>query len=115
MSIVEECLHQSDNEEVLAMAIRYKEGILGKLKEKGYTTYRLKKESIFGERTIQEFRAQGEIPYKTLNKLCELLGCEIGDVIEYIPDVEEEPTRVVVVGVPQMETQVELTIKKAGE
>ena len=71
------------------MAIRYKEGLLGRLKEKGYTTYRLKKESLFGERTIQEIRSQGEIPYKTLNTLCRLLGCEIGDIIEYTPDVEE--------------------------
>lgn len=97
------------------MAIKYKGDILGQLRAKGYPPARLRKESVFGERTIQEFRTNAVIPSKTLNTLCRLLGCEIGDVIEYIPDVEEEPTPVVVVGVPQLDTQVELTIKKAGE
>lgn len=71
------------------MAIRYKKNILPALKEKGYTSTRLRKEKIFGEKTMQEFRSQGAIPYKTLNKLCELLDCEVGDIIEYVPDGPE--------------------------
>lgn len=68
------------------MAIRYKDNILGALKDKGYSTARLRKEKIFGERTMQEFRTNGVIPYKTLNKLCELLDCDVGDIIEYVKE-----------------------------
>ena len=72
------------------MSIRYKGDILGALKEKGYSTARLRKEKVFGERTMQEFRTNGVIPYKTLNKLCEMLDCQVGDIIEYIPDAERD-------------------------
>lgn len=73
------------------MAIRYKDNILGALKDKGYTTTRMRKEKIFGQKTIQDFRNSADIPYQTLNKLCELLDCQIGDIIEYVPDKENPP------------------------
>ena len=68
------------------MAIRYKGDIMGQLKDKGYSTARLRKEKIFGERTMQEFRSNGVIPYKSIDRLCSLLGCQPGDVLEYVPD-----------------------------
>lgn len=68
------------------MAIHYKADILARLKEKGYTTSRLRKEKVFGEKTMQDFRRGAAIPYKTIDKLCALLGCGVGDIIEYIPD-----------------------------
>lgn len=66
------------------MAIRYKSDILARLKDKGYNTSRLRNEKVFGEKVIQQFRTGAEIPNKTLDRLCELLGCQIGDVIEYV-------------------------------
>jgi len=68
------------------MSIRYKENILELLKDKGYTTTKLRKEKIFGEKTIQDFRSNAEIPYKTLDKLCCILNCNVGDIIEYIEE-----------------------------
>lgn len=68
------------------MAIRYKGDILGALKEKGYSSTKLRNDKIFGEKTMQDFRKNAVIPYKTLNKLCELLGCQVSDIIEYVPD-----------------------------
>ena len=68
------------------MSIRYKGDILGALKENGYSSAKLRKEKIFGEKTMQDFRTNAEIPYKTLNKLCSMLGCGVGDIIEYVPD-----------------------------
>ncbi|MBQ5970080.1 MAG: helix-turn-helix transcriptional regulator [Clostridia bacterium] len=70
------------------MAIRYKGDILVALKEKGYNTSTLRKEKIFGEKTIQNFRSNAEIPYKTIDRLCKLLDCQPGDIMEYVPDVE---------------------------
>ena len=71
------------------MAIRYKGDILGKLKEKGYSTARLRKERI-GERTMQEFRSNGVIPYKSIDRLCSLLDCQPGDILEYVPEGDAE-------------------------
>ena len=71
------------------MAIRYKSDILERLRDAGYNTSRLRKEKIFGEKVMQDFRTGAEIPYKTLNKLCSMLGCGIADIIEYVPDKEK--------------------------
>ena len=68
------------------MAIKYKDDILARLKDQGYTTSRLRKEKVFGEKTMQDFRRGAAIPYKTIDKLCKLLGCQVGDVIEYVED-----------------------------
>ncbi len=68
------------------MAIRYKAGILDALKAKGYSAYRIRKERVFGEQTIQRIRSRGAVPNKTLEKLCAILECQVGDIIEYITD-----------------------------
>lgn len=71
------------------MAIRYKFNILSALKEKGYGSYKLRKEKIFGEKTIQDFRNNNPVlSEKCLSKLCKLLNCQVGDIIEYIDDTE---------------------------
>lgn len=66
--------------------IKYKPGIMQKLKDKGYTTTRIRKENIFGQKTMQDFRTEAEIPYKTLNKLCELLECGVDDIVTYVAE-----------------------------
>ena len=74
--------------------LRYKPGIVEKLREAGYNSTRIKNEGLFGEKTMTDFRRQAEIPYKTLNKLCKILKCEIGDIIEYVEDESEEKQNV---------------------
>lgn len=69
--------------------IRYKGDIFAQLKEKGYSTHRLREEHIFGERQMQEFRKNGEFPHKALNKLCSILGGQPGDFLEYVDDEKE--------------------------
>lgn len=65
------------------MPIVYKIDILAALKEKGYSTYKLRKEKIFAEKTIQAFRTNTMVSYETIGKLCEMLGCDVGDILEY--------------------------------
>lgn len=66
--------------------LRYKINILDELKNKGYTTYRLRKDRIIGESQIQKIR-EGELASKeTLNSICKMLECQPGDILEYIPD-----------------------------
>ena len=70
--------------------LRYKLDVLESLKEKGFTTYKLRKDKIIGESQIQKIR-NGEIASKeTLNLLCKILECQPGDLLEYVPDIETE-------------------------
>lgn len=66
--------------------IRYKIDIMESLKNKGYSSYRLRKEKIFGEATMTKFRNKEYINFENLNLICKLLECQPSDVIEYIPD-----------------------------
>lgn len=68
------------------MAIIYKIDILAALKEAGYTTYRLRREKIFGESTIQRFRSGGTLDTVVIDKLCTLLNCQPGDILGYDED-----------------------------
>ena len=65
------------------MPLSHKIDILSALKNIGYSTYKLRKEKIFGEGTIQKFRTGGCIDWEVLERLCELLNCQPGDIIEY--------------------------------
>ena len=69
------------------MPIAYKIDILQALKEKGYTTYRLRKDKVFSEATMQAFRSGTMVSYNTISKLCEMLECDIGDLLHYVPTV----------------------------
>lgn len=66
--------------------LQYKVDILKELKEKDYTSYRLRKDKLIGESQIQKIR-KGEIASKeTLNTICKLLHCQPGDILEYVED-----------------------------
>lgn len=69
------------------MPIKYKIDILEALKEKGFTSYRIRKEKIFGQKTLQDFR-NGNVVLSAdcLEKLCSIFNCQIGDLIEYVSD-----------------------------
>lgn len=72
------------------MPIKYKIDILAALKEKGYSTYRLRKEKIFNETVIQKFRSNELVTGDNLSLLCKLLNCQPGDVLEYEPSSENQ-------------------------
>lgn len=64
------------------MALKFKIDILAALKEAGYSTYRIRNEKLIGERALQQIR-QGElVSWAVMEKLCELLNCEPGDLVE---------------------------------
>ena len=57
--------------------LKYKIDILESLKEKGYTSYKIRKEKLIGESQLQKIRT-GEIASKeTLNTICKLLYTQI--------------------------------------
>ena len=57
------------------------------LKEKGYSSYRLRKEKLISQSTLQKLRTgDGIIDSRTITRLCEMLDCQPGDIMEYMPD-----------------------------
>ena len=65
------------------MALKYKLNILDALKEKGYSSYALRKEKLLSESTIQKLREGEGVAWDNLDTLCRLLECDIGDILEY--------------------------------
>ncbi len=66
--------------------IKYKINVLAELKAIGYSTYRLRKEKIFGERTMQKFRRGEIVNAENMAIICKLLNCQPGDIIEYVDE-----------------------------
>lgn len=72
------------------MPIRYKMNVLKELKKKGFSSYRLRKERIMGEQQLQQIREGVIISTAGLEKLCRMLDCQPGDLLEYAPEDEGE-------------------------
>ena len=68
------------------MALRYKIDVLNALKEKGITTYQIRKEKLLSESTVQKLRAGIGVSWETIETLCRLLDCQPSDFIEYVKD-----------------------------
>ena len=68
------------------MAIVYKMDVLKALKEAGYNTSRLRKEKIIGEATIQKIRENQLASWATIDTICTLLNCNVGDIVEHIKE-----------------------------
>lgn len=67
--------------------IRYKLNILEAMRERGYTSYRVRRDKILGENTMQKIRTGNtSINLETLDILCGLLECQPGDLIERVPN-----------------------------
>lgn len=65
------------------MALRYKINVLDALKEKGYSSYTLRKEKLLSESTIQKLREGEGVAWDNLDTLCRLLDCDISELLEY--------------------------------
>ncbi len=68
------------------MPLRYKLDVINALKEKGISTYIMRKEKILSESTIQKLRQGQGVGWENIEILCKLLQCQPGDIIEYVSD-----------------------------
>ena len=70
--------------------IKYKIDILKELKSAGFTTYRLRKEKLLSEGTVQKIRENSTgLTLEVVDRICTLLHCQPGDLIEWVPEDEE--------------------------
>lgn len=66
---------------------RYKVDIHELLRDAGYSSYRLRKEKLLPESTVQKLRT-GDITLtlESLNTICNILRCQPGELIEWFPE-----------------------------
>lgn len=68
------------------MPIVYKLDLIQALKDKGYNTNRIRKEKIMGEAMLQKLRSGQMVSWATLETICKLLDCNVGDILDYQKD-----------------------------
>lgn len=60
------------------------------LKERGYTTYKIRQEKLIGQGTLTAIKnGTGGLDAKTIARLCEVLDCQPGDLMEYVKEPVE--------------------------
>ena len=72
--------------ETQKMPLRYKINILNALKEKGYNTNRIRTEGLFSQSTLQKLREGKGLSWENIERICGLLECQPGDLIEYVQE-----------------------------
>ncbi len=65
------------------MPLIYKIDVLQALKENGYNTTRLRREKLLAEGTIQKLRDNKPINWENISRICDMLKCQPGDILEY--------------------------------
>lgn len=68
------------------MPIKYKINIIEELKKAGYSSYRIRKEKLLSESTMQKFRNNEPISWDNISTVCKLLNCQPGDIMEYVDE-----------------------------
>ena len=65
------------------MAIRYKIDILQELRNRGYTSTRIREEKLIGQSYLQQIRHGELVSWKAIDTICGLLNCQPGDLVKY--------------------------------
>lgn len=55
-----------------------------------YSSTKLRNDKLIGEATIQRLRHSQSVSYDVLAKICELLHCQPGDLLEYVEDTPKD-------------------------
>lgn len=61
------------------------------LKMSGQTWYTLTNKHKISSSTLHRLKYNQDVSTKTLNDLCRILGCNICDIVQYIPSDTDQP------------------------
>lgn len=64
--------------------LAYKIDIIAELKAHGYNTNKIRKERLLSEGVLQSLREDKPISLDSLGKICNLLHCNVGDLLCHI-------------------------------
>ena len=70
------------------MAIQYKIDIMAELKNKGYSSTKIREEKLIGQSYLQQIRHGELVSWKTIDTICSLLEWQVGDLVEYVKTSE---------------------------
>lgn len=68
------------------MPLRWRVNVLELLKENGYTSYKLRKDNIFCQSSIQNLRHDKMVSWRDLETICRLTGKQPGKLLEFVPE-----------------------------
>ena len=71
------------------MGMVFKINVLQALKDKGYSTYRIKNEKLLSQSTLQKLRESKPVSWENIEAFCRLLEIQPGDLLEYKSDTTE--------------------------
>lgn len=67
------------------MPIKYRK-LFELMKAKGLTTYKIRQENIISQSALTAIKNGKSVTTDTIAKLCAVLDCQPGDILEYVPD-----------------------------
>ena len=70
--------------------IKYKIDVQAELVKRGYTTYRIKQDNLLPGQTLSNLKNGKMVNMETLGKICVMLRCQPGDIIESVITDEEK-------------------------
>ena len=70
------------------MPLQYKIDVVAALKDKGYTSYKIRQEKLLSESTIQKLRSGKGVSWENIETICRLLDCQPGDLLKYVEDIK---------------------------
>lgn len=70
------------------MAVSYKR-LFHLLIERDMTTSQLQKQAGFSANIIARFKRNGAVSLDTIECICRTMNCSVDDILEFIPDKEE--------------------------
>ena len=68
--------------------IQYKIDIMAALKNRGYSSTKIRTDKLIGQSYLQQIRHGELVSWRTLDTICSLLDCQPGDLLEYIKSPE---------------------------
>ena len=72
--------------------LKWKVDVIPVLKTAGYSSYRIRQEKIFGQQVLTDLRNKKLPSWAVLDRICGLLHCQPGDLIEYAEEDKNENT-----------------------
>ena len=72
------------------MGMAFKINVLQALKDKCYSTYRIKNDKLLSQSTLQKLREGKPVSWENIETFCRLLEIQPGELLEYNPDTEDD-------------------------
>ena len=72
------------------MGMVFKINVLQALKDKGYSTYRIKNDKLLSQSTLQKLREGKPVSWENIETFCRLLEIQPGELLEYNLGTEDD-------------------------